>query len=73
MTFPWSKKQSLVTQAYRLQLDSVVRELRMTVSDVPDDSSRFQLIAELDQLESTYRNELRVVRHFESGSDANRS
>lgn len=61
MKFPWSKKQQMSTQAYRVQLESVMRELRMAVSEVREESSRERLVEDINQLESTYRQELRQL------------
>jgi hypothetical protein len=60
--FFWKRPQQPNAQGFRIQLESVTRELRLQLSDVPDGGLQADLLRDLNALETSYLGELRELR-----------
>ena len=59
--FFWKRPQQPNAQGFRIQLESVTRELRLQLSDVPDGGLQADLLRDLNALETSYLGELREL------------
>ena len=60
--FFWKRPPQPNTQGYRTQLESLTRELRLRLGDVPDASLNSDLLRDLSALESLYLGDLRELQ-----------
>jgi hypothetical protein len=59
--FFWKRPQQPNAQGFRTQLESVTRELRLQLSNVPDGGLQADLLRDLNALETSYLSELREL------------
>jgi hypothetical protein len=60
--FFWKRPRQPNAQGFRTQLESVTRELRLQLSDVPDGGLQADLLRDLNALETSYLGELRELQ-----------
>lgn len=60
--FFWKRPQQPNAQGFRTQLETVTRELRLQLSDVPDSGLQEDLLRDLNALETSYLSELRELQ-----------
>ena len=60
--FFWKRPQQPNTQGFRTQLESVSRELRLQLGDVPDGGHTADLLRDLNALETSYLGDLRELQ-----------
>ena len=60
--FFWKRPQQPSTQGFRTQLESVTRELRLQLGDVPDGGQTGDLLRDLNALETSYLGDLRELQ-----------
>lgn len=60
--FFWKHRPKPNTQGFRTQLESVTRELRLQLGDVPDGGSHAELLRDLNALETSYLGDLRELQ-----------
>ncbi len=60
--FFWRRPPQPNTQGFRTQLESVTRELRLQLGNVPDGGLNAELLRDLNALESSYLGDLRELQ-----------
>ena len=60
--FFWKRPPQPNTQGFRTQLESVTRELRLQLADVPDGRLNAELLRDLNALEASYMSDLRELQ-----------
>ena len=60
--FFWKRPPQPNTQGFRIQLESVTRELRLQLGDVPDAAVNSELLRDLNALETSYLGDLRELQ-----------
>ena len=60
--FFWKRPSEPNTQGFRTQLESVTRELRLQLGDVPDGGQTEGLLRDLNALETSYLGDLRELQ-----------
>ena len=72
--FFWKRPPQPNTQGFRTQLESVTRELRLQLGDVPADGQTADLLHDLTALETSYLSNLRELqrrsrqKHFDDAT-----
>ena len=60
--FFWRRPQQPNSRGFLTQLESVTRELRLQLSDVPDGRLQADLLRDLNALETSYLGDLRELQ-----------
>ena len=60
--FFWKRPPQPNTQGFRTQLECVTRELRLQLADVPNAGLNAELLRDLNELESSYLDDLRELQ-----------
>ena len=58
----WKRSRQPNTQGFRIQLESLTRELRLQLGEVHDADQSLQLLHDLNTLESSYLGDLRELQ-----------